>query len=283
MTRVVVTGGSGGLGRHVVRDLASQGYDVLNIDLIDNEECETISIDLHEYEKVAPLVAGADAMVHLAANPVPDTDPVTGAGRFSENTITTYNVMLAAANAGIQRVAWASSETVFGYPFENISPRYLPVDDQHPVMPQNSYAISKVVCEEAARRLHDLFGTTFVGLRFSNVHHVNPDSPSSYSLVPGYHHDPTTRSSNLWGYVDARDAAIAARVAIEADLDGAYEVTIAAADTIMDTPSIELIRGVFPGVRILPTLFSYGTLLSIDKARNLLGWKPQFSWRDMVG
>lgn len=282
LERIAVTGGSGGVGRHVIADLLAHGYDVINIDLADNRDCETKSIDLRDFSSLASALDGMDAVVHVAANPVPDIDASTGAERFEGNTVTTYNVMWAAARLGIERVVWASSETVFGFPFDNVAPHYLPVDDLHPLMPQNSYAISKVACEEAARRLHEISGTSFIGLRLSNVLHTAAEHPASYSLVPGYHGDPTSRKFNLWGYIDARDAASAARLGLQAGISGAHEVTIAAEDTIMDLTNKQLVEAVFPGVPLAPGTGEHESLLSIEKARRLLGYEPLYSWRDQV-
>lgn len=279
--RVVVTGGSGGAGRHVVRELLEHGYDVLNVDLTDAGEAPFAEVDLRDGQAVLDVVAGADAVVHLAANPAPDTDPVSGTQRFEHNTTTTFTVFWAAGVRGVPRVVWASSETVLGFPFDETPPHYLPLDEDH-VFPQNGYALSKVACEELARRMSVRFGTTFVALRYSNVTHTDPAQPASYANWPDNWADPHARKENLWGYVDARDAALAARLGLEADLTGAHEVIVAAADTATSRPTQDLVDAVFPGLRVDPALGPHDTLLSIDRARSLLGFEPQWSWRDVL-
>lgn len=278
--RVVVTGGSGGAGRHVVRDLLDAGYDVVTVDLVDDGQAPFVELDLRDGAAVLEVLAGADAVVHLAANPAPDTDPVSGTERFEHNTVTTFNVFWAAGVHGVPRVVWASSETVLGYPFTT-PPRYLPVDEDH-VAPSNGYALSKVACEELARWMHALHGTTFVGLRYSNVMHTDPEQAASYARLPDAWADPHARKENLWGYIDARDAGRAARLALEADLTGAHVMIIAAADTATSRPNAELVAEVFPGTPLDPALGPNAGLLSIERARSLIGFEPQWSWRQVL-
>lgn len=277
MRQVAVTGSAGGAGRATVTELRAHGYEVREVDLVGGDP-----VDLRDHGAAARAIAGVDAVVHLAANPEPDRDPTTGAERFAGNTLAAFNVFWAAVHHGIGRVVWASSETVYGWPFEHVSPVSLPIRESHPLQPQNAYAHSKVLTEELARLLHAQHGTTFVGLRLSNILHTDPDHPASYVHVPGYQDDPMGRGGNAFGYVDAEDAASACRLALEAELEGAHVVTIAAADTIIDRPSRALAAARFPEVPIEDGLGEYETLLAIDEARRLLGWEPRWSWRDRV-
>lgn len=280
---VVVTGGSGGLGRHVVADLVAHGHEVVSVDVVPDDGPRHRTLDLRDADAVRRVVADAEAVVHLAANPEPDRDEPTGTERFEDNTVATFNVFWSACHAGARRVVWASSETVYGWPFEAVSPERLPVTEDGPLRPQNAYALSKVLCEEAARRLHDRFpATSFVALRYSNILHTDPMHPASYAKVPGYQDDPMVRSENLWGYIDARDAATATRLALDADVDGTDELTIAAADTLVSTPNAALVAARFPSATLAPGLGPNETLLAIDRARRVLGWEPVHSWRDEV-
>jgi nucleoside-diphosphate-sugar epimerase len=279
--RVVVTGAQGGLGRHVVAELGAHGYDVVPVDVAPGGPPE-LTFDLRDYDRVREALAGADLVAHLAANPEPDRDELTGPQRFEENTVSTFNVFWAACHAGVPRVAWASSETVYGYPYEEVAPDSFPVREDARLKPQSGYALSKVVGEDLARRLEARFGTTFVALRFSNILHSDPDHPASYAKVPSYQADPMVRVGNLWGYIDARDAAVATRLALEVDLPGSVELTIAAANTIVDTPNAELVARRFPDVPLEVGWGPHRTLLAIDRARDVLGWEPQVSWRDEV-
>ncbi len=278
MSRVVVTGGAGKAGRAVVRDLLEHGYDVVSVDLLRDPnltEGQQLVADLTDYGETVDALSGAEAVVHLAAIPAPGLKP--DELTFRVNTASTYNVFAAAPLLGLQRVVWASSETTIGLPFERELPRYAPIDEDHPLLPQSSYALSKVVSEEMARQFNRWNGIPHIGLRFSNVM-----EPHDYERFPGFWEDPQLRRWNLWGYVDARDVAQSCRLALEADLPGAEVFIIAAADTVMNRPSVELMAEVYPDVELRDGVDEFGTLLSIEKARRVLGYKPAFSWRGEI-
>jgi nucleoside-diphosphate-sugar epimerase len=173
-------------------------------------------------------------------------------------------------------VVWASSETTLGLPFEREQPRYAPIDEDHPLLPESSYALSKVISEEMARQFSRWSSIPFVGLRFSNI--MEPDD---YKNFPGFWDDPHKRKWNLWGYVDARDVAQSCRCGLEADITGAEAFIVAAADTVMNRPNRELLAAVFPGVPLREGTGDNDTLLGIGKARRLLGYAPAYSWRDL--
>jgi nucleoside-diphosphate-sugar epimerase len=276
--KIVVTGGSGKAGRATVRELLAHGYEVLNIDIAPPREALSPyrAVDLMQLGETVEALHGADAVVHLAANPNPTG--WTEERMFRHNTTTTYNVFRAATVLGFERVVWASSETTLGLPFEREQPRYAPIDEQHPLFPETSYALSKVVSEEMARQFSRWSGIPFAGLRFSNI--MEPDA---YKNFPGFWDDAHKRKWNLWGYVDARDVAQSCRLGLEADLQGAEAFIIAAADTVMNRPSRELMAEVFPNVPQRDGIGEFDTLLGIDKARRLLGYTPAHSWREYVG
>ncbi len=278
MGRVVVTGGSGKAGRAVVRDLLAHGEDVLSVDLVRSPEleCEQLVADLTDFGETVEALRGAEAVVHLAAIPAPGLRPdeVT----FRVNTTSTYNVFSAAPLLGLMRVVWASSETVLGLPFERERPAYAPIDEDHPALPEYSYALSKLVSEEMARQFHRRTGIPYLGLRFSNV--MEPDD---YARFPSFWDDPELRRWNLWGYVDARDVAQSCRLALRGAVDGAEVFIVAAADTVMNRPSTDLMAEVYPDVEIRGELGEFETLLAIGKARRLLGYEPAYSWRDASG
>jgi nucleoside-diphosphate-sugar epimerase len=276
MERVVVTGGTGKAGRAVVRDLLDHGYDVTSVDLVLDLTfpVRQVVADVTDYGETVDVLKGADAVVHLAAIPAPGVkaDELT----FRVNTTSTYNVFAAAALHGLRRVVWASSETTLGLPFERELPRYAPIDEEHVLLPESSYALSKVVSEEMARQFNRWNGIPYVGLRFSNIM-----EPHDYERFPEFWNDAQLRRWNLWGYVDARDVAQSCRLGLESDISGAESFIIAAADTVMNRPSAELMAEVYPGVE-LRDVSELGTLLSIEKARRLLGYEPAFSWRDVA-
>ena len=279
VSRIVVTGGAGKAGRAVVRDLLEHGYDVVSVDLARDPNLtdeQQMVADVTDYGEVVDALKGADAVVHLAAIPAPGLKPdeVT----FRVNTTSTYNVFAAAPLLGLRRVVWASSETTLGLPFERERPRYAPIDEEHPLLPEFSYALSKVISEEMARQFSRWTGIPYVGLRFSNVM-----EPHDYERFPGFWDDAQLRRWNLWGYVDARDVAQSCRLALETDFSGADVFIVAAADTVMNRPSADLMAEIYPDVELRNGVGEFGTLLSIDKARRLLGYEPAFSWRDAIG
>ena len=290
MKNIVVTGGSGKAGRAVCRHLVEEGYNVLNIDMVPSPDpvCPFFMVDLTDRGQVMDALQWTggkdhpfrqfrtpDAVVHLAAIPAPDRQPedVT----FRNNIVSTYVVFDAALRAGIKRIVWASSETTLGLPFSpDNPPDYVPVDEEHPMRPESAYSLSKDLGEEMARQMHRWNpDTTFIGLRLSNVMALE-----DYEQFSSWQDTPRFREWNLWGYIDARDCAQAVRKALHVDFVGADHFIIANADTVMEKTSAELVAEVYPDVPVRGELDDHQTLLSIEKARRVLGYEPQFSWRD---
>lgn len=284
--RVLVTGAQGKLGRAVVSHLRSLGVSVLATDRPRGDAREItgefVAADLTDYGQVRDLVGGAvdehaavDAVVHLAAVPAPGL--LTNAATFANNATATYNVFAACRAAGVRRIVWASSETVLGLPFDT-PPPYAPVDEDYAPRPESTYSLVKVLEEEMARQFcrwdPEL---VMVGLRFSNVMDV-----ADYAAFPAFDADPRARRWNLWGYIDARDGAQAVERALDYAVTGAEVFIIANADTVMSRSSASLMAEVYPDVRLTTELGEHETLLSIDKARRLLGFEPRHSWRDHV-
>jgi nucleoside-diphosphate-sugar epimerase len=274
--RIVVTGGSGKGGRWVVRDLREHGHDVLNVDLANDGggNGRTIQADLTDLGQALELVAGADAVVHFAA--IPASGLRAEGDTFRINTLSTYNVFSAAVAAKVGRVVWASSETVLGLPFDR-PPDFAPIDESIKPRPESSYALSKLLGERMAEQLARRSGIGFVGLRISNI--MEPDD---YGAFPSYWSDARLRKWNLWGYVDARDVATAARLALDAPVDGAEVCIIAAAETVMTRPSADLMAEAFPDVPLTRPVEGRETLLSIEHARQVLGYEPAHRWSDHV-
>jgi nucleoside-diphosphate-sugar epimerase len=274
--RIVVTGGTGKTGRWVLQDLRDHGHDVLNVDWAHDGSHHGLCVvaDLTDPGQTHELISGADTVVHLAAIPAPGIR--SDAETFRINTVSTYNVFAAAVASGAERVVWASSETVLGLPFD-IPPLFAPIDETIERRPESSYALSKLVGEEMAAQFARRGGLPFIGLRFSNIM-----EPSDYQVFPGFQDDPNLRRWNLWGYVDVRDVAQSIRAGLDADISGAEVCIVAAADTVMDRPSAELLGEVFPAVPLRRPVEGRETLLAIDRARDLLGYKPEHGWKENV-
>jgi UDP-glucose 4-epimerase len=286
MTRVVVTGGSGKLGRAVVRELVDHRYEVTVLDRAVPPEPAALAgamfvpVDLTDWGQVVDALLGVesrydrvDAVVHLAAIPAPGI--VGDQQTFANNMNASYNVFTAARRVGVRTIVWASSETVLGLPFDT-PPPYIPVDEQYPPRPESTYSLVKTLEERMAEQLCRWDPQlTMIGLRFSNVM-----EPADYADFPSFDADARLRKWNLWGYIDARDGAQAVRLALQQDSPGFDVFIIANADTVMSRPNAELVAEVFPGVEIRGDIGVHDTLLSIDKARAKLGFAPTHSWRD---
>lgn len=279
--RIALTGSSGKLGSVVARELRAASYDVIGIDVVGSRGPDFVQVDLTDYGQVVDALAGVndrhdgfDAVVHLGAIPAPGirSDVAT----FHNNMNATFNVFWAAVRLGIRRIVYASSETVLGLPFD-VPPPYIPVDEEYPPRPESVYSLVKTLEERMAVELvrwHPDLSIT--GLRFSNVM-----VPEDYAEFPSYDDDARKRKWNLWGYIDARDGAQAVQRALEVAPPGFETYIIAAADTVMSRPNAELVAEVFPGVQTRE-FAEHDTLLSIDKARRLLGYEPRHSWRDHI-
>jgi nucleoside-diphosphate-sugar epimerase len=276
--KVCVTGGSGRAGRAVLADLLEHGYEVASVDTRRPGDPQAgvayLTADLTDFGQAAEAVNGSDAIVHLANIPAPGLH--TPAVTFNQNITMNYNVFSAAMQVGCSRVVWASSETTLGLPFAE-PPRYAPVDEDHYPVPTTTYALSKVASETIAGHFAQWSGIPFIALRFSNIL-----GPVQYQEFPACWKDPSLRQWNLWGYIDERDAAASCRAALEAEVTGSQSFIIAAADTVMTRPSADLMAERFPGVPVAADLSGTESLLSGARARDVLGFVPQHSWRDYV-
>ena len=287
---IVVTGGSGKLGRVVVHHLMEHGYDVTSVDLVpprdvhnpplptDVRFARANVVDFGEamasLSAIDERVAKVTGVVHLAAIPAPGlaTNPAT----FATNTLSTYNIFEAARQLGIKNVVWASSETVFGIPYAK-GPQYAPVDEEVE-RPESAYSLSKLMGEKMAEQFCRWDPKMkIVGLRFSNVM-----EPQDYARFPTFDKDPRSRHWNLWTYIDARDGAQAVRLALESDLKGAHVFGIANADSVMSRSNDALLDEVFPKTKRKRAFGKNESLISIEKAQRVLGYKPKYDWRKQV-
>jgi nucleoside-diphosphate-sugar epimerase len=278
---IIVTGGSGQAGKACVRELQEHGYDVTSVDLAPPASAGVrfSRVDLTDFGQTVAALSAIDervtkvtGIVHLAAIRAPGLAP--NHVIFETNIVSTYNVFEAARQLGIKNIVWASSETVLGLPFAT-PPPYVPVDEEYPGRPESAYSLSKLLGEEMAKQFCRWDPELkIIGLRLSNVM-----DPGDYARFPSFQDDATKRKWNLWGYIDARDAAQAFRLALESNLKGAEIFVIANADSVMNRPNEELLNELYSNVPHKRAFGPNETLLSIEKARRVLGYEPRYTWR----
>ncbi|WP_300402583.1 NAD(P)-dependent oxidoreductase [Nocardioides sp.] len=281
--RIFFTGGSGKAGRHVVTHLAEQGHQVTNADL---------RVDLTDAGETYSAMAGLARMDELDLERVPDYDAVVhfaavprillrpDSTTYAANVLSTYHVLEAATRLGVPKIVFASSETTYGVCFAQGErrPDYLPVDEEHPTVPEDSYAMSKVAGEATARSFQARTDADIYGLRINNV-----IEPHEYAeLFPAFVADPALRRRNIFAYIDTRDLSQMVQRCLEVDGLG-YEVfNVANADLSVAETTQELRERFFDGVEVRRELGPDETLYAIDKARELVGYDPQHSWRDVL-
>jgi len=268
--RIAVTGASGKLGAVVVEYLQDAGHDILSLDRVGERRDGFLVVDFTDYGQVVDALAGVEAIVHLAAIPAPGIAPEVET--FHNNMLSTFNVFQAARRLGISRIVYASSETLLGLPLD-IAPAYIPLDEDFESRPESMYAVVKHLEEELAQKFVRWDpALSITALRFSNVM-VEADYASFASFTP------ENRKWNLWGYIDARDAAQAVLLSLQRNRPGFDRFIIANSNTVLGVPSSELLAAHFPEVEVRGQLGEFETLLSIEKARRELSYKPKFDWR----
>ncbi|HJZ46909.1 MAG TPA: NAD(P)-dependent oxidoreductase [Roseiflexaceae bacterium] len=274
--RVIVTGGTGHIGRPIVDDLLGNGHQVINADRQHGAGLAPLRlVDLEDLGQVMSVLAGCDAVVHAAAIPRPGTIP--DHVLFRTNMMTLFNVLEACRILRIPRLVWTSSMSVLGYPFNYrpITPRYLPFDERHPQEPQDPYAISKAFGEQLCDAYAARSGMTITSLRIVWAH--TPDT-FKRDLLP-FWDDPAAGASNLWSYVDTRDCGQAARLALSRAGGDHQACFISAPDTCMPIPTRELVARYLPNApAVADSLPTYGALFDTARARELLGYEAQYTW-----
>jgi nucleoside-diphosphate-sugar epimerase len=294
MKRVIFTGGSGKAGRHVVQHLVEHGYRVLNLDTkpLDNPEVRTLITDITDSGQVFNALSSytglhefdtdlrpekIDAVVHFAAIPrimiTPDNEV------YRVNVMGTYNIIEAAVKLGIPKVIVASSETTYGIVFANghRDPEYFPLDEEYPVDPMDSYALSKIINEKTAQAFARRSGTDIYAIRIGNV-----IEPHEYALFPGWFAKPDFRRRIAWSYIDARDLGQIVRLGLEKDGLGFQVFNAVNNDTSSDLPTAELLRRYYPNVPVKGQLAEFEGLLSNRKAREMLNFEEAHNWRKYV-
>lgn len=293
--RILFTGGSGKAGRHAIPYLVAQGHrvtnvdkvkldipgvDWLNVELTDAGEVFNACVAYAGFDELDPGtgVPRYDAIVHFAAIPCilirPDNTT------FQINTMSTYNVLDAAVKLGIPKVIFASSETTYGVCFADgeRKPEYIPVDEEHPTLPIDSYAMSKVVNEACGRSFQARSGIDIYALRINNV-----IEPHEYAEnFPSYMANPDLRRRNIFGYIDARDLGHMVECCLQTNGLG-YEVfNVANDDMSVGLTSDEVIARYYGGVPVKSKMAPNETFYSNAKAKRMVGFAPKHSWRDVL-
>ncbi len=291
--RVLFTGGSGKAGKHAVAYLATQGHQILNIDLVplrhpgvadlvvDITDAGQVFNALTSHIGMGEMDGGApkpfDAVVHFAAVPALHLRPEVETYRV--NVMGTYNILDVATKLGIPKVIVASSETTYGVCFSNgvVDPKVFPLDEDYDIDPMDSYGMSKKVNEVTARSFQRRSGADVYALRIGNV-----IEPNEYDRFEGFFADPGQRRRIAFSYIDARDLGQIVDLCLKKDGLG-FQVFNAVNDTnsVCQTNE-ELLAQFFPNVPLSRPVGPHESLLSNRKIREVLGFEEEHNWRRYV-
>ena len=275
---IVVTGAAGRLGRRVVQLLTDRGRDVLATDQIDADDLPApfVRCDLRDAEGVSAVLKGAESVIHMGAIPGPQrAEPRV---IFDNNVNADFNVMMSAAQLGLRRVVYSSSAFGMGWAHDGNAfvPLYLPLDEEHPMMPFEPYGLSKQIGEDVGRMIARESDTTVVSLRFTNV--ALPEVQEQFPWPAPTPENPLTLV--MWAYADARDVAEAHVLAVDAHVEEYEAFMIAQPSTRFDEPTIDVVKRNFGDrVEIREGLGGNASVISTAKAQRLLGWTPRHDWR----
>ncbi|MFC4544350.1 NAD-dependent epimerase/dehydratase family protein [Halosolutus amylolyticus] len=281
--KLVVTGATGGAGSWIVDHVASEGHDVVGVDLErppgERENVTFLAADLTDQGQAweAILSQDPDAVVHLAG--IPRMGETTGTETFLTNVESAYHVFEAAGRTGAD-VVWTSSESLYGMPFaaEPFLPDYLPIDEAHPQRPEDGYGASKLVGEELAAKTVRKHGISIASIRPSWIQY--PGEYQAREVAAAFDPETADRSGNFWSYVDVRDVVSIVDAVLHADIDGHEAYHAMAADNYLGRPTADAIETVFGALPEQCDLGGEESAFSTAKARTELGWEPDHTWRE---
>jgi UDP-glucose 4-epimerase len=274
--KLLITGAAGKVGQWIVRELLnSEGYEITVLDRTPGPERGAVKYlvgDIQDLGQVIEAMAGAEAVIHLAAihNPNIATTGIT----YQTNVLGTFNVHHAAFRLGVKRVVSASSNAIVGWSYgRRFMPDYLPIDEDHPLRAEDVYGLSKEIGETIARS-YSRKGLETVMLRPSGV--VSPDELEQMKKDGG--RQPT--GFHAYSYVDARDLAVAFKLAVERSIPSGSVLFVVADDSTVAEPLSDLYPRVMPSIgdkahSLTGSKGAYSNFL----AKTLLGWQPVHSWR----
>ncbi len=278
MSRVLVTGSSGLLGRHVAASLVDGGHAVTGLDIgapPDGAGWFHVTGEAGDLAVVAPLAKDMDALVHIAAIPRPTGR--AAADVFRINMAAMYAAVEAARLCGVPRFVYASSFSVLGFPFFEtpVVPAYLPIDEAHPIGAQDVYATTKWLGEELVESMVRRGAFSAVSLRMPWI-----QTPDTFHAAIGPRRLHADAARDLWAYLDARDAAAAFVAAVERTVTGHARLFLSAADSYMDCASADLIAKAYPDTPVHKPIAGSAALIDTSAAQQQLGFAPRHSWRD---
>jgi len=273
--RVVVTGGSGLVAGYLIENLLASGHDVTSVDRIKPPTPRTRYqvVNLEDMGQVYSCLHDTEAVIHLAAlhlGMAPDQVV------FQTNVMSTYNILDVCAKRGIRKVVLASSKSVLGYPahIQPFAPRYAPIDEIHPLLPQDSYALAKVTGEETASAFVRRGEMSVISIRPTWIH----TAETFREYIPPIWDNPALGAPILWCYVDVRDVAQAFEHALTVNLPGHEAFFVAANNSFMKIPTHELMRRFYPQTEIRTKHEGMWSVLSNFKAESMLGYSPRVTW-----
>ena len=287
---VAVTGGSGLIGSEILEVLNEHGYHSVNLDRERGEDVadEFYYTDLLDAGETYGAIArcDADAIIHMGTIVHPLNTP--GYVTFESNAMTSYHVLEVAEELGLEAACLASSINAHGWGYQEVPPEidYLPLDEEHRVSPRDPYALGKyvteVLCDGFARKNRP--PQTIATLRFPGVYtteRLREQIAEADRSLDALRERYEPGENPIFSYVHVRDAAKLAVLTIEADYDGHETFWAVAPDSSADAPTEELIETFYPEMEIRTPLTGTDGLIDVSKARELVGWEPTHSWRDM--